>query len=145
MAATPQSYKNHARILPAFHYFVLPALLVNVLVEGGRLWGAPSLGSLWSLVVAVVLFFLALLARTQALTVQDRIIRLEMHLRLLRILPADLQGRIRELSSKQLVGLRFASDGELPDLVRDVLSGALKTPKEIKLRVRDWQGDYLRA
>jgi len=80
-----------------------------------------------------------------ALKVQDRVIRLEMRLRLSEVLPADLKGRIPELTTRQLVGLRFASDAELPDLVRRVLAGSLANPTDIKKAVAHWQGDYLRA
>jgi hypothetical protein len=78
-------------------------------------------------------------------TVQDRVIRLEMRLRLQRILPPELQTRIQDLTHRQLVALRFASDAELPVLVREILDGKLTTGKEIKLRVKNWQGDWLRA
>jgi len=77
--------------------------------------------------------------------VQDRVIRLEMRLKLRGLLPPDLQPRINELTPRQLVALRFASDAELPDLVREVLAGKLATSKEIKMRVRSWQSDWLRA
>ncbi len=80
-----------------------------------------------------------------ALNVQDRVIRVEMRQRLTGVLPPDLQPRIRELTRQQLVALRFACDAELPGLVREVLEGRLKTSKEIKLRVKDWQADWLRA
>ena len=83
--------------------------------------------------------------RVQVLTVQDRVIRLEMRLRLRSALPADLLPHINTLSHKQLVALRFASDAELATLVREVLAGTLKTQKDIKSRVREWQADYLRA
>jgi hypothetical protein len=78
-------------------------------------------------------------------TVQDRVIRLEMHLRLQQILPPELRTRIQDLTHRQLVALRFASDAELPELVREILDGKLTTVKEIKLRVKNWQGDWLRA
>jgi hypothetical protein len=87
----------------------------------------------------------ALAARVMVLAVQDRVIRLEMRLRLREVLPADLHARIAELTREQLVGLRFAGDGELPDLVRQVLAGSLKNTTEIKKAVKQWQGDYLRA
>jgi hypothetical protein len=145
MDSESQNYKNHARLRPPFHFFVLPVLLVNVLVQVWVLWGTPALGTLWALVVAVALLMTALLARTQALTAQDRLIRLEMQLRLRGLLPADLQKRVPELSPQHLVALRFASDAEMPDLVREVLAGSLKTQKEIKMRIRDWQGDWLRV
>ena len=77
--------------------------------------------------------------------VQDRLIRLEMRLRLQQSLPADLRGRISDLTPRQLIALRFASDAELADLVRDVLAGKLASSKEIKMRVKNWQADFLRA
>jgi len=84
-------------------------------------------------------------ARLMALTVQDRVIRLEMRLRLREVLPADLQARIPELTPRQLIGLRFASDAELPQLMRQVLAGSLGNTTEIKKAITQWQGDYLRA
>jgi len=145
MAERVQNYKNHPRLLPAFHFFVLPVLLLNVLNEVRRAWRNPSEGALFIVVVAVALFTLAFLSRTQALTVQDRVIRLEMRLRLRQLLPPELHGRIHDLTHRQLVALRFASDAELPELVREILDGKLTTGKEIKLRVKNWQGDWLRA
>ncbi len=88
---------------------------------------------------------LALSLRTQVLTVQDRVIRNEMRLRLARVLPADLVGQIERLGRRQMVALRFASDAELPALVREVLAGSLPHAKDIKMRVKDWQADHLRA
>jgi hypothetical protein len=145
MAQASQNYKNHTRFLPPFHYFVLPALLVNVIVHGVSLWGTQTLAVAWSLVVALALLLMAVLSRVQANTVQDRVIRLEMRLRMREILPADLKARINDLTPRQLVALRFASDAELPELIRDVLAGKLDTQKAIKMRIRDWQGDFLRA
>lgn len=59
--------------------------------------------------------------RIFALTVQDRVIRLEMRLRLRELLPAGLQPGIPEFSVSQLVALRFASDAQLPELCATVL------------------------
>ncbi len=98
-----------------------------------------------NLLVAVALVMLALTLRTQILTVQDRVIRNEMRLRLARVLSADLAGQAERIGRRQLVALRFASDAELPALVRDVLAGSLTATKDIKMRVKDWQGDTLRA
>jgi Family of unknown function (DUF6526) len=145
MAEREQSYKTHARWLPLFHFFVIPVLLVNVLVSAWRLIQLPGLGTAYNVVFAVALLTLGLLSRTQALTVQDRLIRLEMRLKMRQLLPPDLQPRINDLTARQLVALRFASDAELADLVRDVLGGQLTTPKDIKMRVKNWQADWLRA
>jgi hypothetical protein len=143
--AQPQTFKNHTRILPPFHFFVLPVLLGYVLNACRHLWLAPSLSTGFGVLVAAALLMTALLSRVQAVTVQDRVIRLEMRLRLRSILPADMQSRVNELTPKQLVGLRFASDPELPELVRDVLEGRLEKQVDIKKRVQNWQADYLRA
>jgi hypothetical protein len=140
-----QSVRNHTRLLPAFHFFVLPVLLLNVIGALRHIWLVPSASTAWAAVVAAALLMLALLARVMVLTVQDRLIRLEMRLRLREVLPPDLHGRIRELTHRQLVAMRFAGDTELPELTREVLAGKLATSKEIKLRVKDWQADWLRA
>jgi len=145
MAEREQSYKTHARWLPLFHFFVIPLLLANVLVSVWRLYRMPGLGTAWNVVFAIAVLGVGFLTRTQALTVQDRLIRLEMRLRLRQLLPPDLQPRINDLTHRQLVALRFASDAELPELIREIVAGRLTTPKDIKVRVKEWQADWLRA
>jgi hypothetical protein len=61
------------------------------------------------------------------------------------VLPPDLAAQAERIPVKKLIALRFASDAELPALVRDVLAGTVATSKDIKLRVKDWQADHLRA
>jgi hypothetical protein len=142
----PQSLQNHTRLVPPFHMFVLPVLLVNLgesiyhLVKTGI-----SYNSVFGILMALALFMLAFYARTFAMTVQDRVIRLEMRLRLAEILPAELRPRIPEFTAGQMVSLRFASDAELPALARKVLDDKLNDRKAIKQLIKDWQGDYLRA
>ena len=145
MADQTQSYKNHARFLPPYHFFVMPVLLVNFLNTGRHLFQQMTLHNVWEVVFALGLLGLGLFSRVQALTVQDRVIRLEERLRLRQLLPADLHPHIDALTHRQLVALRFASDQELADLVREVIAGQLATPKDIKLRVRNWRPDFLRA
>ena len=140
-----QTYKNHTRFFPPFHFFVMPVLLINFLNSIRHVWNRPMRDTWFELLVAFTLVMLALTSRVQAVAVQDRVIRLEMQLRLRGLLPADLQGRIGELTRQQLVALRFAGDAELPGLVRDVLAGKLSTQKAIKEQIKDWQGDFLRA
>jgi hypothetical protein len=144
MAAT-QTYANHRRVFPVYHVFVLLVLLAHVLNQIRYFWRAPSEGSAFAVIVAAALLALALATRTMVLTVQNRVIRLEMQLRLRTVLPPDLAARIHELSLSQLIALRFAGDAELPGLVREVLAGQLTTQSAIKQRIKDWQGDYLRA
>ncbi len=140
-----QNFENHARFFPPFHFFVAPVLLLNVVWSIVRLIRNVSFGTIASLLVAIALLLLAFTARIMALTVQDRLIRLEMRLRLQQVLPPDLRGRIPEFTVGQLVSLRFASDAELPALARKVLDEKLTDRKAIKKLIRDWQPDLLRA
>lgn len=142
----PQNFQNHVRIVPPFHLFVLPVFLLNLGSSIYRLvkFGI-SLGSVLGVLMALALILFALFARLFALTVQDRVIRLEMRLRLAEILPPDMRPRIPEFTVAQLVSLRFAGDAELPALARKVLDEKLSDRKVIKQLVKDWQGDYLRA
>ena len=145
MADRTQSYANHVRWFPPFHFFVVPVLLANVLNTLRHIWLTPSLSTAFAAVVAAAILMGVVLARVMVVTVQDRVIRLEMRLRLARLLPADLQARIPDLTPKQLVALRFAADAELTALIRDVVAGKYGTQKEIKLQVKSWQADWLRA
>lgn len=87
----------------------------------------------------------AMMARIYSLCLQDRIIRLEMRLRLRETLPAELHPRLSEITLKQLIALRFASEAELVELVPRVLDKSLVTSTEIKQQIRDWQADHLRV
>ena len=141
----PQNFANHRRIVPLYHFGVFGVLAVNLIWRLVALVRWTSWTALLDLLVAVALLGLFFYARIFALTVQDRIIRLEMRLRLKEILPADLKVRVGELTPVQLIGLRFASDAEMPDLVREVLTNNIGNRDEIKRRVKDWTGDYLRC
>jgi hypothetical protein len=142
----PQNLQNHVRFVPLFHMFVLPVFLINLVGSIIHLVRAGiSYGSVMCVLMALALFVLAFFARVFALTVQDRVIRLEMRLRLAEILPVDLRPRILEFTPGQLVSLRFAGDAELPALARKVLDEKLENRKAIKQLIKDWQGDYLRA
>ena len=140
-----QTFKNHTRIIPAYHIGVLVSLLVNVSWALYRLSQGATGDAVVAFVVSVALFVMAISVRSQILRVQDRLIRLEMRLRLREQLPAEVAARASRLPVKQLVALRFAGDDEFPQLVKDVLEGVVSAPKEIKQRVTNWQEDHLRA
>jgi hypothetical protein len=143
---TEQTFANHVRFFPPFHFFVMPVLLVNFGWSIYRLKSAGfSADGIISIVVALALLLGFLTARLMALTVQDRVIRLEERLRYERVLPADLKPRIGELTVSQFVSLRFASDAELPALARKVLDEKLDNRKAIKQLIKNWKPDYLRA
>jgi hypothetical protein len=143
--AEDQNFKNHGRLVPMFHGGVFLPLLVNFVWALYRLSGGFTGDAVVNLLVAVALLLMASSVRTQILTVQDRVIRLEMRHRFREILPAELAVQAAALPVKQVVALRFASDAELPALVREVVGGTLPNGKAIKTRVRDWQADHLRA
>jgi hypothetical protein len=140
-----QNFENHAKFVPAFHFFILPVFLLNVIWSIYRLIHSFSVESAISLVLALAFLLLAFYARIFALTVQDRLIRLEMRLRMQQLLPQELRTRIPDFTIDQLVALRFASDAELPGLCRKVLDEKLADRKVIKKMVQNWQPDLLRA
>ncbi|HEU0369122.1 MAG TPA: DUF6526 family protein [Candidatus Acidoferrum sp.] len=148
----PQNFSNHTKIVPAFHYFLLPALFINlvgasywVYATARHAWGPfPLFYAILNLFLAIALLILAFLARLFALGVQDRVIRLEERLRYQQLLPEDLKARINEFTTRQLVALRFASDTELPALARKVLDEKVKERKAIKQMIQNWRADYQR-
>jgi len=140
-----QNFKNHAKFVPVFHYFVGPVLMINVVNSIIRAYHSFNYEHAFGVLVALALLTLAFLTRIFALKVQDRVIRLEMRLRLRELLPADLQPRILDFRPGQLVALRFASDSELPTLARKVLDENLTSPRSIKMLIQNWQPDHLRA
>jgi hypothetical protein len=141
-----QNFSNHARMVPGFHYFVMPVMALNFGWSIYR-WKVAgfSLDAFISVLTAAALIMLMFYARLFALKVQDRVIRLEERMRLEKLLPADLKPRIGEFTSGQLVAMRFASDAELPALARKVLSDNIQGGKTIKQMVQTWRADYLRA
>jgi uncharacterized protein DUF6526 len=141
-----QNFSNHGRFFPPFHFFVLPVLLINFGWSIYR-WKVSSfsLDGFVSLVVALALLLGFLSARMMALSVQDRVIRLEERLRYERLLPADLKPRIGDFTVSQFASLRFACDAELPALARKVLDEKLNERKTIKQLIKSWKPDYLRA
>ena len=140
----PQTYANHAKLVPLFHYVALPLLLINLILGLAGLLDGITLESLNRIGTGVVMVLTALFARVFALKAQDRVIRLEERLRMARLLPDDLQPRIDEVSTAQCVALRFASDEELPDLVRRALDEKADQ-KTIKQAIKNWRPDHQRV
>ncbi|HKN61452.1 MAG TPA: DUF6526 family protein [Candidatus Acidoferrales bacterium] len=140
-----QNFENHAKIVPAFHFFVLPVFALNLVSSILRCVRFFSFDSVVTVLLALAFVVGALCARIFALTVQDRVIRLEMRLRMQQVLPVELRGRIPEFTVSQLVALRFAGDAELPGLARKVLDEKLTDRKSIKKMIQKWEPDYLRA
>ena len=145
MAATPQTYENHVRWHPPFHFFLAPVLLINVVWAIVQFVRNPGWDQGWWIVVSLALVTVAALSRTNPLKTQDRIIRLEEQLRYRQLLPADLAQQTGRLTTGQIIALRFASDEELAGLVQQVMEGKLSKPAEIKRAIKNWRGDMLRV
>ena len=147
MADESQSFATHRRYFPLFHFIAIPLLTANLVIRVIYAWmhrGARLVW--WEVVVAVALLCVAFASRIMALAVQDRLIKLEETLRLQRCLPDDLRGRVGELTSGQLISLRFCGDEkELAGLTRSVLSGELKSRNDIKKSIKTWRPDTMRA
>jgi hypothetical protein len=148
---TPQTFFNHTRFDPPFHFFLIPVFAVGVVFSLVHFFAHITHGgfrehfhSFLLILLASALLVLVFKTRLYALKVQDRVIRLEERLRLMQIVPEPLSSRISELTESQLCGLRFASDAELPRLVQRALNEKLSR-KEIKQAVQNWRADYWRV
>jgi hypothetical protein len=143
-SAAEQTFQTHRRWLASWHFFAFPVLAINVIVAAVALFKNPGLASGWWLAVSLALAATVFTARTMAITVQDRLIRLEERLRLRAIL-AGREQDIEKLTVDQLVGLRFAADGEVAEQVDRVLAGELTGREDIKKAVSAWRPDTLRV
>ncbi len=141
-----QSYSNHARLDPGYHFVLVPVLLLTCIGSLVNLW--KSLGDpqrLYSASLIVVLAFSALflagIVRMYALKAQDRAIRAEENLR-----HFVLTGRLLDprLGVKQIVALRFACDEEFVELARRAAEEGT-APDAIKRAVRKWRADHYRV
>ena len=142
---TTQNFENHARVVPAYHMVTFGIFVINFIWSVYELIHRPSGQTTISLLLSIAFLLLFFYARIFVLTVQDRVIRLEMRLRMQQVLPADLRSRAGEFSINQLVALRFASDDELPAIALKVLDEKIEERKAIKKLVKNWQPDFLRA
>jgi len=142
--STPQSFANHTRFDPPFHFFLLPLGLLAMILSVIHIIHHPSIASTLLVVLAIGFFVIAGKSRGYSLKVQDRVIRLEERLRLAMLMPEAGRSRIGELTESQLIALRFASDAELPGLAMQALNEGL-TNKQIKNAIQSWRGDYFRV
>jgi hypothetical protein len=145
MSERTQSAASHAQWTPGYHFFASPLAVIYLIWAIKRAMTLRDMESHFILVGAFALVGTVAMLRLGTVRVQDRIIRLEERLRLARILPADLQPRIEEIRVSHLIALRFASDGEVTELVRKVLANPDIKPKEIKGMIKQWRSDFFRV
>jgi hypothetical protein len=140
----PQTYANHARFDPLFHFFVIPVFALSTLAAVVLFLWHPSLHSAWRFVLLAAATVAVFKVRLYALRVQDRVIRLEERLRLASLLPEPLRLRIPEFTEDQLIALRFASDAEVPKLAERALAEKLSRA-DTKKAIQNWRPDYWRV
>lgn len=139
----PQNLKNHARFDPFFHPTGV-VLVANLIVAIVWMVRVPDFVHGWVLVLSITAIPLVLRVRQYPIRVQDRVIRLEERLRLQALGGPEFQSQINRLTEDQLIGLRFAGDGEVVALARQALEENLNR-KQIKERIRDWRPDEWRV
>lgn len=140
-----QSFEKHAAWQPMFHFFASPVTMLAALHLSWVAASDPTSRHIGDAIYAIAIAAGVFASRVMSLTVQNRVIRLEMRLRLKEILPPALAARIPELTVRQLIALRFAGDAEMPALVERTLKGEFAKPRDIKAAIKDWQPDFLRC
>jgi hypothetical protein len=140
----PQTFANHVRFDPLFHFIVLPVFGLTAIAAAVHFVWRPSWHSAAFFVISIAAVIAVFKLRLYALKVQDRVVRLEERLRLSTLLPEPLRSRIPELTEEQLIALRFASDAEVPRLTELVLSGKMSRA-DIKRAIQVWRPDYWRV
>jgi hypothetical protein len=147
-----QTFQNHPQ--PVNHLYVLLGILVVSLAVSGfgfyklNQAGEMDLGAILlvnNLLIIIAVVLTAVRARFYSLSVQDRIIRLEMNVRLDKLLSGAARERAKDLELGQLISLRFASDEELPALIEKVLNDKITDRKSIKKLIKNWQPDFHRV
>lgn len=151
MSNETQNYANHGKTPTSLIVYCILLLASTLLATVGLVMALRGSDSGLLLVAgAVILQGLTTIggltmARFYSLTLQDRIIRLEMRLRLERILPEHLHGEIAQLPLSHLIALRFAADEEVTELFEQTLREKPAKGAWIKSKIKDWQPDHLRV
>lgn len=140
---TSQSAAHHAHH-PVPTYAATVLWLAAVVMIAGATWLGWDTHELGVAALALAMFPLIGMSRWYVVTLQDRIIQLEMQVRCARVLPAGQDEQLVQLSPKQIVALRFASDAELGDLLTRAVREQM-TPDAIKKAVQQWRPDFLRT
>lgn len=139
-----QNYSNHRRFVPLFHYFTFLALLLLLIGSIVNLVKS-SHDNLYSasliVLISILLILATLFARGFALRAQDRAIVAEEKLRYFILTKKTLP---TELTVRQIIGLRFASDEEFSELAERAIKEKL-SENRIKKEIKNWRGDYYRV
>ena len=141
-----QSFKNHIRYYTPHHFIYYPVVMTLLVFSVYFIFTSED-KLIWTFISAVfvVFFFLAFMLRQHyALTLQNRIVRLELRYRYFTLTGKRLENFEQQLKDDQLFALRFAPDDELVELVEKTLFENL-SGTEIKKEIKHWKGDYDRV
>ena len=142
-----QNYNNHIRFYIPHHFVFYPVIIV--LLSGAIYYAVSEEHNrlLWTFisVLIVVIGWLSYMMRQHyALTLQNRIIRLEMRYRYFLLTDKKFEPLEEILTESQIFALRFASDEELPLLVEKAVSEKLSATT-IKKNIVNWLPDNERV
>jgi len=140
-----QTFANHTRWHPPFHYFLVPVMLINLIWSIVLFVMSPGWNSGRWIVVSLALVVLTFLVRLNSLKVQDRLIRLEEMIRYQQVLSPAVLLQTSALSPDQVVALRFAADDELEELLSRVAAGKFAKTRDIKQAIKNWRADTFRV
>ena len=146
-----QNYENHVRndklvfAILGTYLLVIILAVVGIFTNDVGILTRDVIIALAVVVAGAGGILSAMMTRGYSTKLQDRIIRLEMRLRLREVLPDELAADVMDFTLSQLIALRFASDDELPELARKVLDENITKGSEIKKMIRDWQADWHRV
>ena len=141
-----QTFKNHIRFYTPHHFVYYPIVILLFIVSVYFAYNSKE-KIIWSFIsfIFVVLFYLAFMMRQHyALTLQNRIVKLELRLRYFSLTGDGSEFLESKLNDDQLFALRFAPDVELLKLIESTLSKNL-SGVQIKKAIINWKGDYERV
>jgi hypothetical protein len=141
-----QTFKNHIRYYTPHHFVYYPIIMAFLAFSVYFIFTTEE-QLIWTFISAifVVLFCLAFMMRQHyALTLQNRIVRLELRYRYFAQTWKRFEDIEHQLNDDQLFALRFAPDEELKGLIEKTLSKNL-SGTEIKKAIIHWKGDYERV
>lgn len=139
-----QNYENHSKMVMGFHGFTflaIVALVVGLIIALALSNEATLYNSSLLVLNALILLSLAFYLRSFALKAQDRAIRAEERLRYFILTGRSMSN---DLTTRQIIGLRFAPDEEFVDLADRAISDRL-SEKEIKKAIKNWKPDTYRV
>lgn len=139
-----QNYKNHGRLVPGYHYglfTLIMAMLVGGIINAVKSGHENFYSATLLILAAVILLLISYYIRAFSLKAQDRAIKVEENFRHYLLTGKPLSN---DLLMRQIIGLRFASDKEFPDLAKKAVSESL-SEKDIKESIKNWKADTYRV